>query len=42
VGYTAGAVGVVDRARALQAVLRVLIVWFNRFLALYRLAYALI
>jgi hypothetical protein len=41
-GCAAGAVGVADRARALRAVLRVLIVWFNGFLALYRLARALI
>ena len=40
--YTAGTIGVIDRARALRAVLRVLMVWFNRFLALYRLAYTLI
>ena len=42
VGYAAGAVGVADRARALRAVLSVLIVWFNRLLALYYLAYTLI
>jgi hypothetical protein len=41
-GCIAGAVGVIDCARALRAVLRVLIVWFKEFLALYRLAYALI
>jgi hypothetical protein len=38
----ASAVGVIDRTRALRAVLRVLIVWFNGVLALYRLAYTLI
>jgi len=42
VGYTAGAVGVADRARVLRAVCIVLIVWFGEFLALYRLAHALI
>jgi len=41
-GCTAGAVGVADCARALQAVLVVLMVWFEEFLALYRLARALI
>ena len=38
----AGAVGVVDRARALRAVPITLIIWFKGFLALYCLAYALI
>jgi len=38
----AGAIGVADYARALQAVLVALIVWFEEFLALYCLAYALI
>jgi hypothetical protein len=42
VGCAASAAGVIDRAGALRAVLRVLIVWFNGVLALYRLAYALI
>ena len=41
-GCTAGAAGVVDRAGVLWAVLVVLMVWFKEFLALYRLAYALI
>ena len=41
-GCTAGAVGVVDRARVLQAVFIVLIVWFKEFLALCRSAYTLI
>ena len=41
-GYTAGAVGVIDRARVLRAVYIVLAVWFREFLALYRLTYALI
>jgi len=41
-GYMAGAVGVTNYARALWAVLIVLIVWFREFLALYRLAYTLI
>ena len=39
---TARAVRVVNRIRALQAVLIVLMVWFKEFFALYRLAYALI
>ena len=38
----AGAIGVADYARALWAVLIVLMVWFKEFLALYRLARALI
>ena len=42
VGCTAGAIGVANYIRALQAVLVALIVWFKEFLALYRLAYALI
>ena len=41
-GYTASAIGVVDRARVLRAIYIVLIVWFREFLALYHLAYALI
>ena len=41
-GCIAGAVGVIDRAGVLQAVYKVLIVWFREFLALYRLNYALI
>ena len=41
-GYIAGAVGVADRAGVLQAVCVVLAVWFGEFLALYRLARALI
>jgi len=41
-GCTAGAVGVADRARVLRAVCIVLAVWFREFLALYRLARALI
>ena len=42
VSCTASTIGVVDRARALRAILVVLIVWFIEFLALYHLAYALI
>ncbi len=42
VGYIASAVEVIDYTRPLRAVLRVLIVWFKEFLALYRLAYTLI
>jgi len=38
----ASAVGVTNYARALWAVIIALIVWFKEFLALYRLAYALI
>jgi len=38
----ASAVGVTNCARALQAVLIALIVWFKEFLALYRLAHTLI
>ena len=34
VGYITSAIGVVDRAGALRAVLIVLIVWFKEFLAL--------
>jgi len=41
-GCIASAVGVIDYARVLWAVYIVLIVWFKEFLALYRLAYALI
>jgi len=41
-GCMAGAVGVTDRARVLQAVYKVLVVWFKEFLALYRLDYTLI
>ena len=41
-GYTAGTIGVIDRAGVLRAVCVVLIVWFREFLALYRLARALI
>jgi len=41
-GCTASAVGVADYARALWAILIALIVWFKEFLALYRLAHALI
>jgi len=41
-GCTAGAIGVANCARALRAVLVALIVWFEEFLALYRLARALI
>jgi len=41
-GCTAGAVEVADRAGVLQAVCKVLTVWFGEFLALYRLDYALI
>jgi len=41
-GCMAGAIGVANYARALRAVLIALIVWFKEFLALYRLAYALI
>jgi len=41
-GCAAGAVGVADCARVLWAVYIVLAVWFGEFLALYRLAYALI
>ena len=42
VGYTVGDIGVIDCAKALQAVLIELIVWFKEFLALYCLVYALI
>jgi len=42
VGCIASVVGVIDRARVLQAVYKVLVVWFGEFLALYRLDYALI
>jgi len=38
----ASAIGVADCARVLWAVLIALIVWFEEFLALYRLACALI
>jgi len=41
-GCTASAVGVADRAGVLQAVYKVLVVWFREFLALYRLDRALI
>jgi len=41
-GCIAGAVGVTNYARALRAILIALMVWFKEFLALYRLAYALI
>jgi len=41
-GCMAGAVGVIDCARVLQAVYKVLIVWFREFLALYHLDYTLI
>ena len=41
-GCTAGAIGVADCARVLQAVYIVLAVWFEEFLALYRLTRALI
>ena len=41
-GCTAGAIGVANYARALRAVLIALMVWFEEFLALYRLAYTLI
>jgi len=41
-GYIAGAIGVTNYTRALQAVLVALIVWFKEFLALYHLAYTLI
>ena len=41
-GCMAGAVGVIDRARVLWAIYKVLIVWFGEFLALYRLDRALI
>jgi hypothetical protein len=41
-GYIASAIGVIDCTRVLWAVLKVLIVWFKEFLALYRLAYTLI
>ena len=42
VGYIAGDKEVTDYAKVLQAVLIELIVWFREFLALYRLARALI
>jgi len=42
VGCMAGAIGVADYARALRAVFIALMVWFKEFLALYRLARALI
>jgi len=42
VGYTASTIGVADYVGALWAVLIALIAWFKEFLALYRLAYALI
>ena len=41
-GCMAGAIGVIDCAGVLWAVCIVLIVWFREFLALYRLACALI
>jgi len=41
-GYIASAVGVANYARALRAVLIALVVWFEKFLALYHLARALI
>ena len=41
-GSTARATGVVNHTGVLQAVLIILIVWFEEFFILYHLAYALI